>query len=142
MGFQKRKIYRGIAVTHDQKWKQAFDEGLIVGVLLIDFRKAFDTINHKILEKKLQGCGIAGQLFDILCNYLKDRTQYVELNGIKSKTRVIVYGVPQGSLLGPRLFTIYINDLTDYIDQGYVFLFADDTTFYYVCHDIEEVIDV
>ena len=70
-------------------------------------------INHKILEKKLQGCGIAGQMFDILCDYLKDRTQYVELNGVKSNTRVIVYGVPQGSLLGLRLFTIYINDLPD-----------------------------
>ena len=102
------------------------DKGLIVGVLLIDFRKAFDTINHKILEKKLQYCGIAGQMFDILFDYLKDRTQYVELNGIKSKTRVTVYGVPQGSLLGPRLFTIYINDLPDYINQGYMFLFAND----------------
>ena len=92
--------------------------------------------------KKLQGCGIAGQMFDILCDYLKDRTQYVELNGIKSKTRVIVCGVPQGSLLGPRLLTIYINNLSDYIDQGCVFLFADDTTFCYVGHDIEEVIDM
>ena len=109
-----------------ETWKQALDKGLIVGVLQIDFRKAFDMINHKILEKKLQGCAIAGQLFDILCDYLKDRTQYVELNGIKSKTRVIVYGVPQGSLVGPRLFTIYINDLPDYINQGYMFLFAND----------------
>ena len=94
-------------------WKQALDEGLIVGVLLIDFGKAFDTINHKILEKKLQGCGIAGQMFDILCDYLKDRTQHVEFNGVKSKTRVIVHGVPQGSLLGLRLFPIYINDFPD-----------------------------
>ena len=109
-----------------------------MGVLLIDFGKAFDMINHKILEKKLQSCGIAGQM----CDYLKDRTWYVELNGIKSKMRVMVYGVPQGSLLGPRLFTIYINDLPDYIHQGYIFLFADDTTFYYVGHDIEEVIDM
>ena len=64
------------------------------------------------------------------------------MNGVKSITGVIVYGVPQDSLLGPRLFTIYISDLPDYIDQGYVFLFADDTTVYYVDHDIEEVIDM
>ena len=125
-----------------ETWKEALEEGLIVGVLLIDFRKAFDTINHNILEKKLQGCGIAGQTFDNLCDYLNDRTQYVELNGVKSKTIVIGYGVPQGSLLGPRLFTIYINDLPDSIHQGYVFLFVDDTTFYYVGRYIGEVIDM
>ena len=72
-----------------ETWKQALDEGQIMRVLLIDLKKAFDTTNHEILEKKLQGCGKAGQMFDILCNYLKDRTRYVELSGIKSKTRAI-----------------------------------------------------
>ena len=141
-GFRKRRSTEGLLLHMTETWKQALDEGLIVGVLLIDFRKAFDMINHKILEKKLQGCGIAGQMFDILCDYLNDRMQYVALNGVKSKTRVIVYGVPQGSLLGHRLFTIYINDLPDYINKGHVLLFADDTTFYYVGHDIEEVTDM
>ena len=105
-----------------ETWKQALDQGLIVRVLLIDFRKAFNTINHKILEKKPQGCGIAGQMFGILCYFMKDRTQYVELNGVKSKTRVIVYGVPQGSLLGSRLFTVYINDLPDYRSRIRIFI--------------------
>ena len=123
-GFRKGRSTEGLLLHMTETWKQALDEGLIVGVLLIDFRKAFDMINHKILEKKLQGCGIAGQMFDILCDHLKDRAQYAELNGVKSKTRVTVYGVPQGSLRGPRLFTIYINELLYYIDQGYVFLFA------------------
>ena len=141
-GFRKGSSTEGLLLHMTETWKQVLDKGLIVGVLLTDFRKAFDTINHNILEKKLQGCGIAGQMFDILCDYLKDRTQYVELNGVKSKTGVIVYGVLQGSLLGPRLFTIYINDLPDYINQRYVFLFADNITFYYVGHDIEEAIDM
>ena len=138
MGFRSTE---GLLLHMTETWKQELDERLM-GVFLIDFRKAIDTINHKKLEKTLQDCAIAGQMFVILCDNLKDRTQYVELNGAKSKTRVIVYGALHGSLLGPRLFTIYINDLPDYIDQGYVFLFADDTPFYYVGHDIEEVIDM
>ena len=89
-GFRKGRSTEGLLLHMTETWKQALDKGLIVGVLLIDFRKAFDMLNHKILEKKLQGCGTAGQLFDILCDYLKDRTQYVELNSVKSKTRVIV----------------------------------------------------
>ena len=67
-----------------------------MGVLLIDFRKAFDMINHKILEKKLQSCSIADQMLDTLRDYLKDRTQYVELNGVKSKTRVITLSLYMG----------------------------------------------
>ena len=89
---EQEDVPRDCCYPRPKHGKQALDEGLIVRVLLIDFRKAFDTINHTILEtEKLQGCGIAGQMFDILCDYLKDRTQYIELNGVKSKTRVIVY---------------------------------------------------
>ena len=98
--FRKGRSTEGLLLHMTETWKQALDEGLIVGILQIDFRKAFDTINHKILEKKLQGCGIAGQMFDILCDYLKDRTKYIELNSVKSKTRVIVYGVHRVHFLG------------------------------------------
>ena len=79
-------------------------------------------------------------MFDILCDYLHNRSQYVEFNGTKSRHRVIKFGVPQGSLLGPRLFTMYINDLPDKITQGEAYLYADDSTFYYVGKNIEEVI--
>ena len=124
-----------------ESWKKAIDEGLTVGVLLIDFRKAFDSINHDILKKKFLGCSVSGNMFDILCDYLHNRSQYVELNGTKSKHRVIKFGVPQGSLLGPRLFTMYINDLPEKITQGEAYLYADDSTFYYAGKNIEEVVD-
>ena len=124
-----------------ESWKRAIDEGLTIGVLLIDFRKAFDSINHDILRKKLIGCGVSGNMFDNLRDYLHNRSQYVELNGTKSNHRVIKFGVPQGSPLGPRLFTMYINDLPDKVTQGETYLYADDTTFYYAGKNIEDVID-
>ena len=69
MDLRKGRSTEGLLLHMTETCKQALDEGLIVGVLLIDFRKAFDKINHKILEMKLQGCGIAGKMFDILCDY-------------------------------------------------------------------------
>ena len=91
--------------------------------------------------KKLLGCGVSGNMFDILCDYLHNRSQYVELNGTKLRHRLIKFGVPQGSLLGPRLFTMYLNDLPDKITQGGTYFYADDTTFYYARKNIEEVVD-
>ena len=64
--FRKGRSTEGLLLHMIETWKQVLDKGLIVGVLVIDFRKALDTINHKILEKKLQGFGIAGQMFDYL----------------------------------------------------------------------------
>ena len=95
------------------------DKGLIVGVLVIDFRKALDTINHKILEKKLQGFGIAGQMFDILCDYLKNRTQYVELNGVKQEYmgyhRVHFLGLDSSLSISMTCQTIQIKDTYFYL---------------------------
>ena len=140
-GFQEGKSTEYLLLHMAEIWKKAIDEGHTVGVLLIDFRKAFDSINHDILKKKSLGCGVSGNMFDILCDYLRNRSQYAELNGTKSRHRVIKFGVPQGSLLGPRLFTMYINDLPDKITHGEAYLYADDSTFYYAGKNIEEVVD-
>ena len=82
-----------------------------MGVIFIDFRKAFDSVNHEVLSYKRQACGFYGNLLQWLTSYLKNRQQFVDLNGVKSKLQYLSYGVPHGSLLGPRLFSICVNDL-------------------------------
>ena len=140
-GFSEGKSTELLLLHMIEIWKYALDQGKVVGVLLIDFKKAFDSINHNIMMKKLQGCGVSGPLLRLLENYLQGRSQYVQLNESKSKTRTISYGVPQGSLLGPRLFSLYVNDLPSTIKSSEVCLFADDSTFYSIGSNIEEVID-
>ena len=88
---------------------------------VIDFQKAFDTVSHEILSYKLQAAGISGNLHALIMNYLKDRTQYAEINGECSSTKHVRFGVPQGSLLGPKLYSLHVNDphLYPLCDWGY-----------------------
>ena len=93
----------------------------VVGVYL-DFSKAFDTVDHMILLQKLYHCGVRGCAHDWFTSYLSNRSQFVTYNGVKSDLKNIQCGVPQGSILGPLLFLLYINDKV---------LFADDSKFIY-----------
>ena len=96
--------------------------------VFVDLRKAFDTVNHQILLRKLEEIGIRGLSLDFFRNYLTNRQQFVRLNGANSSLKQISIGVPQGSILGPILFLIYINDLPDISSNLNFTLFADDTT--------------
>ena len=117
----------------------AFDEnppGDVRGIFL-DISKAFDKVWHEGLLYKLKTYGIDGQLLSLLENYLKNREQRVVLNGQTSEWRKIKSGVPQGSVLGPLLFLIYINDLPDGI-SSICKIFADDTSLFCKVIDINE----
>ena len=100
-----------------------------IGVF-IDLKKAFDTIHHNILLKKMHRYGIRGIALSWLESYLKDRKQFVHFNGADSETRQATFGVPQGSVLGPKLFILYINDICEALKEMKCVLFADDTSLY------------
>ena len=102
-------------------------------------KKAFDTVDHAILLKKLYLFGIRGITNDWLKSYLFNRTQTTEVNGTISTKETNPYGVPQGSVLGPLLFLLYINDITNSSNKLNFFLFADDTNLLYAHKNLKSL---
>ena len=98
--------------------------------IFFDLQKAFDTVNYPILLHKLYNCGVRGVMFNWIKNYLTDRKQYTVVNGVKSDIDDISCGVPQGSVLGPLLFLVYVNDIYKAVPDGELKLFADDTNLF------------
>ena len=103
------------------------DENKMIGLgMCIGLAKAFDTVNHAILLEKLQLYGFQNQALALIASYLSNRTQIVIIDGVKSDPRDISCGVPQGSILGPLLFILYINDLPNCLKNSKPFIYADD----------------
>ena len=112
-------------------WYNALDTGQNVGLVFLDLRKAFDTVDHDILCKKLMHYGIRDRDLSWFTSYLSNRRQYCRVDGIDSKISKIDIGLPQGSCLRPLLFLIYINDLPLSVPVSTTHMFADDTS---LCH--------
>ena len=138
-GFRKKCSTSHSLIEITEKIRESIDSGKYGCGIFIDLKKAFDTVNHEILLKKLEHYGIRGTVLDWFKSYLTDRKQYVFYNGISSEVKNVTCGVPQGSVLGPLLFLIYINDLPNISAKLSFFLFADDTNIYYESTDLAEL---
>ena len=113
---------------------KAMDDGKEIRAVFCDISKAFDRVWHKGLVHKLRYCGIDGALLQWFESYLEHRSQRVVINGYSSNIKPVTAGVPQGSVLGPLLFLVYINDIVEGIESN-IRLFADDTSIYVIIDD-------
>jgi hypothetical protein len=111
-------------------WRLALDDRKVVGSVAVDLSKAFDSICHNLLLAKLRAYGVSDGAIKFLQSYLTDRKQRVKVNGVFSDWSPMLCGVPKGSLLGPLLFNIFINDLNYTVDISSLRLYADETTTY------------
>ena len=114
-----------------EEWTSLLDDNIPVDIVYFDFAKAFDSVPHKRLLTKIKSYGIEGNIYNWIKSFLTDRKQRVVLNGFKSEWTTVTSGVPQGSVLGPLLFLLYINDLPDNVKYCQVKIFADDTKIYF-----------
>ena len=126
-GFRQGHSTHHALITLVDNITKSLDNGDIVIGIFLDLKKAFDTVNHKILVKNLYHYGIRGNVLKWFESYLTNRSQFVLFNGTKSDTRDVTCGVPLGSILGPLLFILYINDFAKVSDKLFYVLFADDT---------------
>ena len=120
-------------------WYNGLDLSKLVGLVFIDLKKAFDTVDHDILCKKLELYGVQQRELSWFRSYLSNRKQFCRVNGVDSNVAEIDVGVPQGSCLGPLLFLIYINDLPQAVQDSSVTMYADDTSLCHQSHDLTQL---
>ena len=138
-GFRASHSINHALISLTEMIKNTLDNKRFGCGIFLDLQKAFDTVNHEILLNKLEHYGIRGIALTWFRSYLSNREQYVSVNGYNSKNLNVTCGVPQGSVLGPLLFLIYINDIPNTSSKFAFYLFADDTSIYFESGNLEQL---
>ena len=139
-GFRKGYNSQYCLILMLEKWKNCIDKGGSSGALLTDLSKAFDCLSHDLLIAKLKAYGFSYEALKLIYSYLSTRSQRVRVNSHYSSWSEIISGVPQGSILGPLLFNIYLSDLFLFIGDCNIANYEDDNTPYAFGKDINSVI--
>ena len=140
-GFRERYGTQHSLLRLIETCKKALEKGGVAGALLMDLSKAFDCLNHELLIAKLNAYGFSTSALRLIHSYLNERRQRVKINGSFSTWKETRTGVPQGSVLGPLLFNIYLNDLFIFVNDAHICNYADDTTIYACDTNIESIIE-
>ena len=135
--YRKGKSTEQLLIHLTERWREAVERKLFVGILFVDFTKAFDTVSHNILLQKLNDLGIRGDVWLWLKNCFTERRRFVRINKCDSDTHIITHGVPQGSVLGPTLFSLFTNDLPKSLGSPETCLYADETTIYCIAEKMD-----
>ena len=119
-------------------WTEALDQGESIDIIYCDFKKAFDKVPHKRLLSKAKAYGFRGKLLGWIANFLTNRHHRVRMNNHLSEWAPVISGIPQGTVLGPMLFVLYVNDLPSISQNSPVFLFADDMKVFHRIRDLND----
>ena len=139
-GFRKSHSCCTALINLIEKWLKDVDEGKYVGAVFLDFKKAFDMVNHDVLFYKLELHHFSSSSLQLMKSYIYNRYQLVKIGDVQSDLQIIKSGVPQGSILGPMLFLLYINDIASFVDNTSIIdLYADDSTVHESGYDVKMI---
>ena len=139
-----RKTYsiNNVLIRLIENWKKTLDQNKFIGAVLMDLSKAVDCIPHDLLIPKMHAYGFSSESLTFFYSYLKGRKQSVKINSTHSVFQVLLLGVPQGSILGPILFNIFINDLFHRVKESELHIFVDDNTISSAEFSVEKLLNI